>query len=218
MQQTYSRSAPSPRYQELISLYATMHDHGQAEQGLGAESTFAGQSLFRQAPVIKQVVDKLQPQTILDYGAGKGLGYRTPYVAPDGSRHDSLSAYWGVDAVTCYDPGYAPYSALPDTTFDGVICTDVLEHCPEEDLGWILSELFGFARVFVFANIANYPAQKILPNGENAHCTVQPAGWWTPVIRDIARAYPTIRYMFVVETAVQLAQGESGIKSDLISG
>jgi hypothetical protein len=66
-----------------------------------------------------------------------------------------------------------PFSALPEGRFDGVVCTDVLEHCPEEDLPWIVGELFGYARLFVFANVACYPAAKKLPNGENAHCTIR---------------------------------------------
>lgn len=55
-----------------------------------------------------------------------------------------------------------------------MICTDVLEHCPEEDIPWIVDELFAFARKFVYANIACFPARKQLPSGGNAHCTVKP--------------------------------------------
>jgi hypothetical protein len=72
----------------------------------------------------------------------------------------------------------------------------VLEHCPEEDIGWILDELFAFARKFVFANIACFPARKLLPSGGNAHCTVKPAKWWEEVIGRAARAKPALPYEF----------------------
>ena len=88
-----------------------------------------------------------------------------------------------MDYVACYDPSYAPFSLLPQGPFDGVICTDVLEHCPEEDLDWIVGELFGYANKFVFASIAGYPAMKTLPSGENAHCTVQPLAWWNALFQ-----------------------------------
>jgi hypothetical protein len=69
-----------------------------------------------------------------------------------------------------------------------VICTDVLEHCPEEDLPWIVGELFGYARLFVFANVACYPAMKTLPNGENAHCTIRPVEFWREIFQNAAAA------------------------------
>ena len=47
-------------------------------------------------------------------------------------------AAWPGVAVTCYDPGYAPFAEPCEGTFDGVITTDVLEHIPEEDIGWVL--------------------------------------------------------------------------------
>jgi hypothetical protein len=47
-------------------------------------------------------------------------------------RWNSMKEYWGVESIRCYDPGYPPFSTLPEGRFDGVICTDVLEHCPEE--------------------------------------------------------------------------------------
>jgi len=93
-------------------------------------------------------------------------------------RWNSMQEYWGVESIRCYDPGHPPFSVLPEGGFDAVICTDVLEHCPEEDLPWIVGELFGYARRFVFANVACYPAAKTLPNGENAHCTIRPVAFW----------------------------------------
>ena len=73
-----------------------------------------------------------------------------------------------------------------------MICTDVLEHCPEADLPWIIAELFGFARRFVFASIACHPAVKRLPNGENAHCTVKPPQFWAELFISAANSHPGV--------------------------
>ncbi len=199
MDTDYSRSAPSPRYVELLSLYKDMHDDGQEEEGIPADQMFAGHSLVPLVQVIKQVVDRFQPRTLLDYGAGKGMLYGPPIIIED-TTYQSVAAYWGVDQVTCYDPGYEPFSKLPEGRFDGVICTDVLEHIPEEDLSWILEELFSYAKAFVFGNIANYPARKHLPNGENAHCTIKPRSWWADLIGGIATRFPSTRYVFTVDS------------------
>src|SRR5947207_13034544 len=181
---SYSRAHPSARYRELLSLYGRMHVEGETRLGIPPEQTFPGSSLGAHIVRIKRWVERTGTRTILDYGAGKGMQYRPQKVVVDGEHvADGIVEYWDVDEVHCFDPGYAPHSALPERKFDGVICTDVLEHCPEEDLPWILDEIFGYAMRFVYLNVACYPARKTLPNGENAHITVRPPQWWDALVK-----------------------------------
>jgi hypothetical protein len=81
---------------------------------------------------------------------------------------------------------------VPQQKFDGVISTDVLEHCPEEDLPWILDEIFGYAAAFVYLNVACFAARKTLPNGENAHVTVRPGEWWHERVSSAAALHPKL--------------------------
>jgi hypothetical protein len=186
---TYSRANPSPRFAELLEQYRAMHRDGDARRGTPAEQTFDGKSLPRQASRIKKLIGHSGARTILDYGSGKGRQYLPAGIMENGVvRWNSMQEYWGVESIRCYDPGHAPFSALPEGQFDGVVCTDVLEHCPEEDLPWIVGELFGYARLFVFANVACYPAAKTLPNGENAHCTIRPVEFWQALFQNAAGA------------------------------
>ena len=55
--------------------------------------------------------------------------------------------------------------------------------------GSIVAEIFSYARRFVYVNVACYPAEKRLPNGENAHCTVRPPEWWAKLYGDAARYF-----------------------------
>lgn len=214
----YSRSQPSPRYVELLDLYSTMHQEGDPSLGLPPEQTFAGGRLGRLADLVKKLVTMFGAQTVLDYGAGKGLQYREAFISDDGQSFPDVGAYWGVESVTCYDPGYQPFSRLPEGRFDGVVCTDVLEHCPEEDLRWILHEMFAYATRFVFGNIASYPAKKMLPNGENAHCTQQSHEWWESLIREVAVDYPGVKFLFTVDYFVSIGNGQMKQKCAAISG
>lgn len=174
----YSRQNPSSRYQQLLAMYRQLHLHGDASAARAAAQTFDGRSLRPQAPRIKRLIERTDARRILDYGSGKGVQYEMKFAVRDQGEWDSVLDYWAVDEVVCFDPAYPPYSRLPEGSFDGVIATDVLEHCPEEDVEWILGEMFSYATRFVYATIACYPAQKRLPNGENAHCTIRPAEWW----------------------------------------
>lgn len=189
----YSRTNPSARYLELQRLYRTMHDQGEQFLGIPPEETFPGKSLSPQLGRIKRLIDRTQAQVILDYGSGKGKQYEPRLIKDDsGNQWPSVIDFWDVDEIVCYDPCYPPFSALPKGTFDGVISTDVLEHCPEADIPWIVEEIFSYATRFAFANVACYPASKRLPNGENAHCTIKPVEWWSDLIQDIAANHSPI--------------------------
>ena len=191
----YSRAHPSPRYVELLQLYRAMHEQGEIFQGIPAEETFPGSSLAAQAVRIRSLIGRTNAQTILDYGSGKGKQYEPRVVFDEGGgRWPSMMDYWNVEEVVCYDPCYEPFSRLPGGKFDGVISTDMLEHCPEQDIPWIVEEIFGFAEKFVFANVASFPARKRLSNGENAHCTIRPAQWWQDLLDAIGARHSGIKW------------------------
>jgi hypothetical protein len=188
----YSRDNPSPRYRRLVELYREMHVRGELTRGIPADQTFPGKSLIPQAHHVRRLVQDTNARSILDYGCGKGTQYRPMALAQNGERWQSMQEYWNVERVVCYDPAYAPFSRLPSGRFEGVVCTDVLEHCPQDDLEWIVAELFSFASRFVFASVACHPAMKSLPNGENAHCTVQAPAYWEQIFSAAAARRPEL--------------------------
>lgn len=192
----YSRSKPSARYLALLDQYKSLHLHGEPFMHLPAADTFPGRSLLKDATEIKSLIQATGSRSILDYGAGKGLQYRPKSIRFPGMEGEwgSIAEYWDVDNVTCYDPAYPPFSALPKGIFDGVICTDVLEHCSEQDLPWIADEVFGFADRFVYLSVAGFAARKRLPNGENAHCTIQGLKWWQELVTEVARSKPDVAW------------------------
>jgi len=75
-----------------------------------------------------------------------------------------LRKVYRVGEIICYDPGHQPLSILPNRSFDGVICLDVMEHCPEEDLPWFVDEIFGYAQKIAHFTVACFEAEKQLPN------------------------------------------------------
>jgi hypothetical protein len=198
--QKYTRAAPSPRYRRLLEQYQQMHLYGEQHLGIPPENTFPGASLPRQAPAIKRLIKATGATTILDYGCGKGQQYLPRRMADPDERieYPDIQSYWGVQSIHRYDPAYQPFTQLPSGKFEGVICTDVLEHCPEEDVPWILGELFGYATKFVFANVACFPAKKRLPSGGNAHCTIKPVRWWEEHLERTARTRPDVVYQFII--------------------
>jgi hypothetical protein len=80
-----------------------------------------------------------------------------------------------------------------------VISADVLEHCLEEHVAWIVEDLFSYSRKFVYASITLYPAHKRLPSGDNAHITLKLAGWWIDFFeREVTRRQGAVRYVLAI--------------------
>ena len=204
----YSRTNPSARYRELQAMYRELHEQGEIRLGAPPEATFSGKSLMPQVHRIRKLIDRAGARNVLDYGSGKGRQYDAMrFEGPDGTTYDGVIDYWGVDYVHCYDPGYERYSKLPEGHFDAVVSTDVLEHCPEEDVPWVLQEMFNYAERCVYANIACYPARKHLPNGENAHCTIKPIDWWHERILAAAAQRPGLVWEVWLQSLSQTPDG-----------
>jgi hypothetical protein len=200
----FTKDAPSARYGELLEMYATMHEEGRPETGHSAGETFSGISLHEHVEPVARLCREEGVETLLDFGAGKGRMYEDDPAFEAGGRHKRLPQWPGV-AVTCYDPGYEPFREPYEGAYDAVITTDVLEHIPEEDIAWVLDDLFDQADKVVYAVAACYPAKKLMPDGTNAHCTQQPPAWWAGQMELAARRHPGIRWVLCTQEKSILA-------------
>lgn len=120
---------------------------------------------------ITELVKKTRARTMLDFGSGKGYQYLRTRV------HEA----WGI-LPHCYDPGVRQLQEKPTGTFNGVICTDVMEHISETDVDAHLSEIIGYvdrsAPGFAYFSICCRPARKSFSDGVNVHLCVQRPRWW----------------------------------------
>jgi hypothetical protein len=160
----------------LISQYREMHDHGH----------FSGMSIYKFVDDIAKLVRKSGAKTLLDYGSGKGRQY------VEGRAHE----VWGGIMPTLYDPGVAGLAERPSEQFDGVICTDVMEHIPEEEVLETLTDIRSYARLWCFISICCRPAKKNLPDGRNVHVTIQNEAWWLEQIAVVFNGAPDAHVRF----------------------
>lgn len=151
---------------DLIDQYRIIH-----------ETKAYGRSSEAMCGLVMREIDGLMPVSrILDFGCGQSR------------LVDWLAAITGAEALR-YDPAIPAYAALPEGTADVIVCTDVLEHVPEDQLGALfdcMKEVSGR----VYFNVSCVEAVEVLPNGQNAHCTVRPHGWW---VRRIKGAFGVAR-------------------------
>lgn len=156
------------------------------EMAAGGDS-FHGVSVVQHSRVIGKLINRVEAKTLLDFGCGRGDAYKQPH---------RLHRAWGLKwwDVTLYDPSFPEHDEKPaGRKFDGVICSDVLEHVPEDQVDAFIAELFSFATKFVWASVCCRPAKKCFPGTEiNLHCTVRPAEWWDQKFHDEAAKHPGI--------------------------
>lgn len=117
---------------------------------------------------IKLCLHELEPTTLLEYGCGKS----------------DLNVSCGSDSIRWdrYDPAIPELSKQPTEQYDFIINTDVMEHIPPNDVDDVLADIRRCGEK-VFFNISTRLAGKTLPDGTNAHCTVQDAEQWLIAIK-----------------------------------
>lgn len=109
--------------------------------------------------------DKIGAKNILDYGCGRGtFKKKATELDPD-------------VGVMEYDPGIEGKEAPPKPA-DLVVCTDVLEHIEPACIDNVLAHIFAVGRKGAFLVICTKPANKILPDGRNAHLIIEGMNYW----------------------------------------
>ena len=99
-----------------------------------------------------------------------------------------------------FDPAIPEHAKYPQGPYDFLICTDVFEHIPEYG-GTTKKDLILENSIVhmlelspnPFLNISTRKAMQILPDGQNAHCTVKHPQEWLEIIQ---KKDPTLSPMF----------------------
>ena len=145
-------------------------DEYRAEQGrLHSERSDYGVASVHFAPVVSNLINILEVDTVLDYGAGKGRLLTA--LRPD--RDVTVELYEPAN------PEHPDWADAPEPA-ELVVCIDVLEHVEPECLDDVLDDLARLARPYVFLTVHTGPASKTLSDGRNAHLTQEPTSWWIP--------------------------------------
>ena len=179
----FTREVPTKEFGILINLYQQMHD----------DEYFPGTRLKHHVEPVKALLKKTGVTRLLDYGSGKAEGYQLLPNENDESPWRQ-SDKWPDVFVRCFDPGVKAFSDIGNDNMGGVISTDVVEHLSPLDVAWVLDEMFARAEHFVFIVAACYPAVKTLPDGRNAHTTVQSAMWWQDQMTIVGHRHPHITW------------------------
>ena len=180
-----AHTASGGRVKKLIHMYRRM-----AKTGLH----FRGLSILQHKDMIGEICTTHRPVSLLDYGCGAAEAYLEPHF---------VHREWGIhDAcMRLYDPAFKQFKTPPPegAHFDGVLCSDVLEHIPESEVDEFVDRLFSHANLFVWASVCCRPAGKKMLDGSNPHVTLHELAWWHNVFFAAALRHPGPQF-YLVET------------------
>lgn len=171
----------------LPILYRDMH----------AAGAFLGDTWRRHMVDIQSFASGMGP--ILDYGCG-----------PKGGLSDKSGPPTEL-AVVPYDPYVKQYSEDPWGKNPAVFFScDVFEHMTLPDLRTLMRRIWKQKSIRkVYISLSTRAANKTMPNGMNAHLTVQSADWWAGffaytfeehfncIVSQIDRLHDDCRFMFI---------------------
>lgn len=119
--------------------------------------------------------------TILDWGCGTAVQWHKQCLC-DNTK--SLMNVLGekVQGFYRYDPANNIYSQKPACSFDFVLCSDVLEHIPDNYLEEFFFEINSYVKKdgIIFYSISTVPSRNKFNDGVNMHVNLKdPAEWYT---------------------------------------
>jgi len=119
------------------------------------------------APLVSEIINRLEVQHVLDYGCGRNLSLMRALKADHKFKYQA------------YDPAVEAFSSDPAPA-EMVCCIDVLEHIEPDKIENVLDHLMELTEAVAFITVSTGPAMKVLSDGRNAHLIQQPAEWWLP--------------------------------------
>lgn len=113
---------------------------------------------------IAVLLNFLECDSVIDFGCGK-------------NRLAEMLRQSGIPEAARYDPAIPGVDELPAGRYDCLVNTDVLEHIPEDELPEILQQFKLLSDTAIIIPHLE-KASAVLPNGENAHCTLKSPSEW----------------------------------------
>lgn len=144
-----------------------------------------------------------RPIKLLDYGSGAG------------TYAEAIHKVFKMVEVTSYDPFHPKWRNNPEPgEHDAVNCTDVMEHVELECVDNTLKFIAERAKFMACFSIGTEDANKLLPDGRNAHVTQKSPKWWADKLRQY---FAIVEYHIGAEQVVFVCQPkdlENRVKED----
>jgi hypothetical protein len=124
---------------------------------------------------VLEIIDKYSIKSMLDFGCGQNCHLINAL------RKSCDITIYGYDFAIVNETEYVSNRIIPDKV-DLIVSTDCLEHVPTKELPLCWQIFNNLSPKVMFHVVCTRLAGQILPDGTNAHKTVESADWWFKVM------------------------------------
>ncbi|MFQ5664824.1 MAG: ELM1/GtrOC1 family putative glycosyltransferase [Candidatus Binatia bacterium] len=197
--QVFTAARPSAGYTALLARLRAARGRGDGPRATVRPAAAAPEARLR------ELITMTGARTILEYrwsGDDGAMGVAEMDLAADGEH-----------IVTRYDPAVPSMATPPTEQFDGVACTGGLELLPDEDVPWVVEELFRYAGRFVYASVSAGAGAGILHDGTRSRRRPREPEWWFARFEAAAARHPHVHWRLVASWRTAMGRSETRVRS-----
>ena len=153
---------------------------------INEKSVFDGGGIQLIYDELEYELDKRGSGTVLDFGSGTGVHWTKKVRIPGQRELQTASEFFGprLRGFYRYDPAHPEYCIKPIGKFDIIMCTEVLEHIPTDELPELLTEMKSYLTDdgVVILTIPKGLSNNAFPDGKNLHITLMETKEWNELL------------------------------------
>ncbi len=141
------------------------------------------------APDLARLLAEAGAETVLDYTFG----------VDDGSAAGDTQQAYGARRVQRHDPAVPGLAAPPRSQgrFDAVVGRAGLERIPDDDVPWVVDELFAAAERLLYVVVADEARRDVLGDGTVLRIRSRGRAWWESHFAAASLHHPAVRCRLV---------------------
>ena len=103
--------------------------------------------------------------------------------------------------MTRFDPVDSAVAALPEPSFDAVVCRAPLDYLPDADIPWLMERCFAARAAASICRCARIAART--RSGRHDACrSPRPQSWWLTHVERASARYPDVHWKLVLQADV----------------
>lgn len=195
--QVFTKHHPSQQFREWRTQGASFSEHSVSAEHVDSKQPLSSQSTLEEQhrKAIEAFAEKADASTVLLYeGEGRRNGHRqfaSPTQELSINREIKNTVQW-----ERYNLRGEEGLQTTEAQYDGVVCLNWLNHIPDEDIPWVLDDIWAKARQFVYLALpCSLPSlrERMFPSlsSSTSNHTID---WWKERIQTAARPHPHIHW------------------------
>ncbi|EAR22066.1 ELM1/GtrOC1 family putative glycosyltransferase [Nitrococcus mobilis] len=183
--QLFDASTPSAGYRALQAHFRRL------TAAVADSSSTAVDAGFSDWPAVQRLLQQSHARTILEFGFVSGCTALS-------DERVQRAADWVVERS---EPDYPPWEkGGAAQSFDAVLCRRALEYFPDEDLPWLIEQLFALSDRLLHVEVDDAAVLKRLPDGSTLEIAPRRPARWFSCFEQASRRHPGVHYHLVLNT------------------